>query len=88
MPEFTNPYIVELSVLRGSAGCLWFNVIKAGHKPIDFFTFLKVTYISASADKDTTLGIVFHSVWIGQFLLGLCFIGFGDGQSLRYKYPV
>ena len=37
MPELTNPFVVELSVFRGVAGCLCYNVIKASRKPIDFF---------------------------------------------------
>ena len=83
MPEFTNPYIVELSVLRGSAGCLWFNVIKSGCMPIDVFPLLNVPHASASSAEDTEFRIFLHSVCMGPFLSGLGFIGLGEGHSLR-----
>ena len=82
MPEFTNPSVVELSILRGVAGCLWSNAIKAGRITIDVFLLLKVPHISASSAEDTTLRIVLHSVCICPFLLGLDFIGLSEGQLL------
>ena len=83
MTEFKNPSVVELSVFRGVAGCLWSNVINDGRKPIAVFLLLKVPHILASAYKKLILLMFLHSVWIGSFLLGLGIIGFGDGQSLR-----
>ena len=63
IPEFTNTYVVELSVLRGVADCSWSNAIKAGHMPIAISPLLKVTNISDSAAEDTTLRIVLHYVY-------------------------
>ena len=83
IPEFTKPSVVELSVLRGVAGCLWSNAIKAGRMPIYVLPLLKVTHDSASVSEGTTLRIVLRSVCIGPFLSGLGFIGLGEGQSLR-----
>ena len=83
MPNFTNPSVVELSVLRGVAGCLWTKTIKAGRMPITVSLLLKVPHVSASADEDTTLRIFYDSVCIGPFLLGLGFIRLGQGQSFR-----
>ena len=51
--------------------------------PIEIFTLLKFSHVSASAAEDTTLRIVLNSVWIGPFILGVGFNGRGDGQSLR-----
>ena len=59
MPKFTNPSIVELSVLRGVIACLWSNSIKTGHMPIAVFPLLKVLHVSASDAKDTALWIVY-----------------------------
>ena len=85
MPEFTNPYVVEFSVLKGVAGCLRSNAINAGFMPIAVFHLLKVPHVSYLADEYTTLRIVLHYVCTGPFLLGLGFIILGEGQSLRYK---
>ena len=87
MPDFTNTSVAELSVLRGVAVFLWSNAIKDGHLKIAVFPLFKVPHVSSSVAEDTTLRIFFHSMWIGPFLLRLGFIGFGDGQSLRYKCP-
>ena len=38
----------------------------------------KVPHVSASASEYTAFRIVFHSVWIGTFLLGVGFIKLGD----------
>ena len=70
MAYFTNPSVVELSVLRGVSGYLCSNVIKAGRMPIYVFSLLKVTHISASAAEDTRLRIALHSVCIYTFLFG------------------
>ena len=83
MPEFTNPSVVEFSVLRGVDGYLWSITIMAGCMPIAVFPLLKVPHVSASAAEYTTLQIILHFLWIGLFPLGLGFIVFGDGQSLR-----
>ena len=71
MPEFTKPSVVELSVLRGVAGCLFPNAIKAGCMLISVFLLLKVSHVSASSDVGTALRIVLNSVWIGPFHLGV-----------------
>ena len=68
IPEFTNTSVIEFSVLRGVAGCLWSNAIKAGHMPIAVFLLLKVPHVSASAVWDTNFRIVLHYVW-GRFSL-------------------
>ena len=70
MTEFTNPFVVELSFLKGVAGCLWSNAIKSGRMPIALFPLLKLPRVSASAAEDNKLWIVLHSVWIGLFILG------------------
>ena len=80
MPEFKNPSVVELLVLRGFAGCLWSNMINAGHIKIAALLVLNVPYVSDSATEDTTLRIVLQYVWIGTFISGLGFISFGDDQ--------
>ena len=54
MPDFTNPSVVELSVLRSVAGCLWSNLIKSGCMTIDVFPLLKFPRVSALAAEDTT----------------------------------
>ena len=82
IPNFTKLSVVELSVLRGVAGCLLSNVIKSGCMLIDVYPLLKVPHVSASAAEDTTFRIVLHSVFMGPFLSGLGFIGLGEGQSL------
>ena len=79
MTKFTKPSVVELSVLRGVTGCLWFNTIQSGCILIEVFLLLKLPHVSVYATKDITLRIFLHSVWIRQFLLGLGFIGLGDG---------
>ena len=73
MLKFTNPSVVEFSVLRGVAGFLCSNVIKVGRIPINVFPLLKVPYISALGAEDTTLCIVLHSVCIGTFILAVRF---------------
>ena len=83
IPEFTKPSVVEFSVLRGVAGCLWSNVIKAGRIPVAFFPLLKVPHVSYYAAEDTKFRIVLHSVCMGPFLSVLGFIGIGEVQSLR-----
>ena len=83
MPEFVNPYVLELSVLRGVADCLWSNAIKYGRIPIAVLPLLKVPYVSVSSAEDMTLQIVLYSVCIGPFLLGLGFIRLDEVQSLR-----
>ena len=80
MPELTNISIVELSVLRGVAGCLWPNAIKAGCMTIAVLPLSKVTHVSASATDDKILRIVLKFVCIGPLLSGLGFIGLGEGQ--------
>ena len=50
--------VVELSIFRSVAGCLWYNDIKAGCMLIYVFTLLKVTHVSAYDDEDKTLQIV------------------------------
>ena len=80
IPKFTNPSVIELSVSRGVAGCLWSNVIKAGNMVINVFLLFKVTYFSASPPEDTKLRIFLYLLCIGIFLLGLGFIGIGEGQ--------
>ena len=57
-------------------------MVKAGRIMISIFLLLKFPHVSASATEDTSLRIIFHYVWIGPFLSGLSFIGFGNGQSL------
>ena len=47
-PKFTNPSIVEFSVLRGVAGCLWSNAIKYGRMLIAVFLLLNIPHASAS----------------------------------------
>ena len=83
MPEFTNPSVVKLSILRDVTGCLWSNTVEAGRMLIAVLPLLKVPHVSASAAEDKTLRIVLHSVCIGPFLSGLGFIGLGQGQLLR-----
>ena len=83
IPKFTNPSVIELSILRGVAGFLCSNMIKSGFMPISVFLLLKIPHVSTSAAETTTLRIVLHSLCMGSFLLGLCFIGIGEGQSLR-----
>ena len=80
IPNFTKLSVVELSVLRGVAGFLWYNAIKSGCMPIDVFLSLHVPHVPASSHEDTILRIVLHLVCIGPFLLGLGFIGLGEGQ--------
>ena len=77
MPEFTNPSAVELSVLRGLYGCLWSNMIKSDRIPIAVLPLFKVPHVLASGAEDTILQILLHSVWIGQFILGVGFTGRG-----------
>ena len=79
IPKFTKPSVVELSVLRGVAICLWSNAIKDVCMLISVLQFLKVLNVSASAAEDTPLRIVLHSVCMGEFLSGLVFIGLGKG---------
>ena len=79
MPEFTNTYVVEFSVLRGVDGCLWSNAIKSDCVTISFFPLFNFPHASASAAEDTTFRIVLHYVWIVPFLLGLVFTGHGEG---------
>ena len=73
IPEFTNPSVVELSVLRSVAGCLWSNAIKAGRMTIAVFLLLKVPHISDSAAEGTTFRIFSLrmygavSLWIGFY---------------------
>ena len=83
MPEFTNTSMVEFSILGDVAGCLWSNAIKAGRMPIDVFPLFRSPHVSDSSAGYTTLRIVFHFVWIGQFLFGVSFTGRCEGQSLR-----
>ena len=83
MPEFKRTYVVKLSGLRGVAGCLWSNATKADFLTITFFQLLKVTHVSASDAQDTKLRILLHPVRTGHFLLGVDFIGHGEGQSIR-----
>ena len=78
IPEFTNPSVVELSVLRGVAGYFWSDVIKYGRIPISVLLLLKVSHVSDSATEDTTFRIVLHSMCMGPFLSGLGFIGLGE----------
>ena len=83
IPEFTNPYVVEFSVLRIVAGFFGYNAIKAGRMPISVYPLLKVPHVLDYSAEDTIFRIVLHSVCMGQFLSGLGFIGLGEGQSLR-----
>ena len=53
-----------MSVLSGVAGCLCSNAIIPGHMLIAAFVLLKDPHVSASTVYDTTLQIVFYSVWI------------------------
>ena len=83
IPDFTNPSIVEFSVLRGVSNCRWSNVITVICIRISVFPCLKVPHISDSAAEDTTMRIVLHSVSMGTFILGVLFIGLGEVQSFR-----
>ena len=74
--------VVELSVLRVVAGCLWSNALEDAHMLISVFLMLKVPHASSSAAEDKTFWIVLHSVCMGPVLLGLGFIELGEGQSL------
>ena len=85
MPNFTNIFVVELSVLRGVPNCLWSNVIKAAYMKIYIFLLLKVNHVSDSAAEDTTLRIVLHYVCICMFFSGLGFIGLVEVQLIRWK---
>ena len=40
IPNFKNPSVAELFILRGVNGCVWSNVIKSGRMPISVFLFL------------------------------------------------
>ena len=77
--------MVRYALLRGVAGCSWSNVIKDGCMSISVFPLLKLPHVSSSAAEDTTFWIVLHSVCMELFLLGLGFIGLGEGQALRLK---
>ena len=88
IPDFKKPSVFQSSVLRGFAGCLWLNAIKADHMTIAIFPLLKFPQFASSVDEDATLRIFLHSLWIGPFLSGVRFTGRGEGQSLRYKCPV
>ena len=68
--ELTNPYVVDFSVLSSVAGCLCYNVIRAGCMPISGFPLFKAPHVSASTDDYIVLKIVLHSVCIGPFHLG------------------
>ena len=57
MTEFTNPSVIELSVLRGVDGCLWSNAINDSRMSIDVSPLLKVLHVSDSATKDNKLRI-------------------------------
>ena len=83
IPEFKKPSVVELYVLRGVDGFLWYNEIKSGCMPISVSPLFKVPHVSASAAEDIIFRIVLHSVCMGPFLSGLSFIGLGESQSLR-----
>ena len=82
MPEFTNPSVVDLSVLRGVLGCFCFNLIKYDCMPIAVLTLLNVPHLLASVYEDTTLRIFLHYVWIGLFLLGVVFTRHVECQLL------
>ena len=64
MHELKNPSVVEFSLLRGVASCLWST-------PISVFPLLKVPQGSDSAAEDTKFLIVFQSVWIEPFSFGV-----------------
>ena len=83
IPEFKTPSVVEFSVLRVVAGCVWSNAIKASLVQIYIFPFLTVPHVLASAAEDTTFRIVLQSVCMRTFLPGSGFIGLGEGQSFR-----
>ena len=78
IPKFKNPSVLELSVLRGIAVCLWSDVIKAGRMSISVLPFLKVPHVPASSAEETTFWIVLHSVCMGTFISGLGFIELGE----------
>ena len=50
IPEFTNIYILEFSILRGVASCFWLNEIKSVCVLISVFKLLKVPIFSAFYD--------------------------------------
>ena len=83
IPEFTNPSVVELSVLRGVTGCSRSNAITAGCMSISVFLLFRVPQISDLSAEDTALHTVLHYVCMGPFLSELGFIGLVEGQSLR-----
>ena len=55
--------------------------------PISVFPFLKVRHVLACDVEYTTLRIVFHSVYMETFLLGVSFNGRSEVQYLIYKCP-
>ena len=83
IPELTDPYVVEFSVLSGVTGCLLSKVIRAVRIPIVIFPLLNVPHVSASAADNTILRFFLHSVWIGPFRLGDGLTGSVEVQSLR-----
>ena len=70
MSEFKNPSVVEFSVFRGAAGLLCSNLINSGRMLIAIFLLLKLPHVSASAEEDTTMRIVLHSVGMGHLSRG------------------
>ena len=71
--------MIELSILRGVAGCFWSSTINSGCMAVAVIPLLKVPHVSAFASEDTRLWAVLHYVWTGLFLLGVGFNGCGKG---------
>ena len=58
-------------------------MIKAVHITIAVFLLFKVQLVSDSSAEGITLRIFLRPVCMGTFLLGMDFIGLGEGQLLR-----
>ena len=55
IPDLPNPYVVELFVFSGVAGCLCYNAIRSGCMLIAIFPLLEASHVSSSDVDDTTL---------------------------------